>query len=176
MSARCIVLFSWYLTRKGSRRTRNARGGCKVWRLRFPLSWLLYGKIFCWRRKCGCWCDGLVSAAQVHSAPGHCDTDPGGFLHWPGQQLPFKWRGEQLGLNLLQLNSQLPQPQFKSLVPDIRLYIPPCLLVGLLGLEYSYPPRVSPLSKRFPLPPPPLSSPLLSPHNLPPANLLSAIF
>ena len=100
MSARCIVLFSWYLTRKGSRRTRNARGGCKVWRLRFPLSWLLYGKIFCWRRKCGCWCDGLYSAAQVHSAPGHCD-DPGGFLHRPGQQLPFKWRGEQLGLNLL---------------------------------------------------------------------------
>ena len=39
MSARCIVLFSWYLTRKGSRRTRNARGGCKVWRLRLVALW-----------------------------------------------------------------------------------------------------------------------------------------
>ena len=167
MPARCIDLFSWYLTR-GSRRTRNAWGGedvkyegwgflwagcpwenilleTEVWMLMWWIRLRGAGALSSWSLW---WPRGLFTSASGISVP---------LNDW---MRTVRRRVERGRFEIyVPVEFLVTAAQFKSLVPDIRLYIPPCLLVGLLGLEYSYPPRVSPLSKRFPLPPPPLGSP-----------------
>ena len=89
---------------------------------------------------------------QVCSPPGHCGPR-GLFTSASVWMESGRWTDV---LFKSQFNSWLPQPNLSLL---FLTFVCTFLCVCWSGLEYSYPPRDSPLSKRFPLPPPPLSSP-----------------